>query len=421
MAAFEDVSKMPKIQNAEIISTRRLSNSLTDFDPIRRRPVRRNAISLADGFPYQNNSTGCQQIATPLTAAVRSQSNDDDDVLSLPVPSAPVHHEDAPSAPVHHEDAPSETEEEFPFAHLSRDLFRDNIYEIDDDDSMSFFSEDSISMFKRVHSCVDEGDDPFVGLVGENLLKKNCCPLQAYVTNETNEPLTVFGSKVFLMCEWRGEDGDDFRRNLRNHLTWGDSGVKDFIADAFFIDSDNVKWRFSDCSICFDFRFVREPPCCTSSICYKCWQSYVEVQSQSLSVALTGTYQLTCFNCNKLVPYPQALSSLERDRLESIRPPGLTSCKGARCPTCLKIPPTLLFQSKNSTSKMESKLRKKKGGHPVDCSQCSQRYCGLCGVLDHPKLTCKQLMSNKTMSKWSKQKNMDSEFQVSFFNFNLIF
>ena len=96
IAQFEDGSKMPKIQRVEIIS-----NSLADVDPIRRRSVRRNV----DGFQYQNNSTGCQEIiASPVTAAVRSQRNDDDDdVLSLP-----------PS---------SETEEENPYAHLRPSLF----------------------------------------------------------------------------------------------------------------------------------------------------------------------------------------------------------------------------------------------------------------------------------------------------------
>ena len=268
----------------------------------------------------------------------------------------------------------------------------------------------TIQTFDRLHKCLEIGDDPFEGLVGDEMKQDHCCPTRAYLLNENQRLLTMFGKRFQQVVEIRETDDFGFRRFLLAQNVWVKVPIKVMIRSIKFTDIDNVKWLFTECSVCTNYRYVRQPPCCQASICYQCWHSYVEMQSKSLAIALTGTYNLVCFGCQKLVPYPQTLTSLEDKTLALIKPPAKTSLQSTRCPNCLKEPPV----GKEMSLKTEAKMKKQKGGNPIECSQCSVKFCSLCGVLDHPEKSCKELMSDKTMKEWAEQKNNHSIFQVGF-------
>ena len=279
---------------------------------------------------------------------------------------------------------------------------------------MNYGSEDETECFDQLHHCLPFETDPFIGLVKEQALEGQCCSGRAFTLNENPDDLTVFGKRFQKWLKFKQQlDYDGFRSHVFQEILYGKSkAVDQYLESWHFNDSDKVKWMFTECSVCCNFRLVRQPPCCRNSICYQCWQTYVENQSQSLAVALTGSYKLTCFGCTKMVPYGQASSSLERDKIELIRPPGMATRKGAHCPNCLKFPPTVTAKKAKVNL---SKLQRKKGGQPIDCDQCSLRFCTVCGFPDHPDKSCKQLMSDETMEKWARQNDETEERLVNIF------
>ena len=265
------------------------------------------------------------------------------------------------------------------------------------------------------HTCEDPSKDPFVGTVREENQENCCCATMAFDINYSKENLTSFGKHILYIKDNYGKAIFRSHGNAAGSNTIFSKEIeyKSKLLDSVYTDGNRVVWCFTECSVCFDYRFVRRPPCCKSTICYQCWQTYCKMQSQSISATLTGSYNLSCFSCQQFVPYRQATSSLEEDQLEMIRPPGVTTQKRSQCPHCLSSPPVIVTDSKKNVAKLEEKLRRKKGGVPINCSQCSKRYCSLCGGDEHPKFSCHQLVSDDAVKAWAKSKDGSDPSRVS--------
>ena len=269
--------------------------------------------------------------------------------------------------------------------------------------------------------CLPDDEDPFVGILQNGVVKPSCCHMRAYfellpTLDSVKSALTPFGRQLLSVCQLYDVD---LRSRLsehwrRNWITLGNDGLYRYLRRFIsHIDDDGVQWCFGECQVCFSpCRYIRKPSCCSTAICQLCWTNHVKqtAENSCVSTQITGLYTLHCYSCSKFVPYSETLAATENEDLDKIRPPGSVMAS-ARCPVCLKDSGLIISDKKTDTSKMNSftavrKLRSKKGGSPIDCERCGTSFCAICGILNHPKISCEQLLtSDSVFRRWTKQKS----------------
>ena len=281
-----------------------------------------------------------------------------------------------------------------------------------------FFGENHwVTIFRIPHKCPDNSeDDPLHGIFKEI---DKCCAMKQYLDSQSDltmqqarSTMTPFGVRLHAINVMFETQVDNLAADIWMSTEQPvDSAILKRIlkATSRHMDNDKVLWSFGPCSVCCaDFRFVRTPPCCSSSICSTCWQNYIDIhcREKGWTVNVTGNYNLNCYSCRKLVPFSECLSCTDAEQVSKLRPKIKPNSSVTKCPRCLKQGSPII--AKNLAPKrgesILKKFRMKKGGRPYQCEQCGHIYCLICGIDNHAPYSCDEMTSAKVgLRYWSKQ------------------